>query len=32
MPWALYGGSGESLAEKKAGLERFAEDVIARMA
>jgi probable F420-dependent oxidoreductase len=32
MPWALYGGSGESLTEKKAGLERFAEDVIVRMA
>jgi len=31
MPWAFYGGSGESLAEKQAGLERFAEDVIVRM-
>ncbi|RMD86213.1 MAG: LLM class F420-dependent oxidoreductase [Candidatus Dadabacteria bacterium] len=32
LPWALYGSSPRcGLAEKKAGLERFAEDVIARM-
>jgi len=32
MPWAFYGGRGETLAEKQHGLERFAEDVISKMA
>jgi alkanesulfonate monooxygenase SsuD/methylene tetrahydromethanopterin reductase-like flavin-dependent oxidoreductase (luciferase family) len=31
MPWAFYGGAGDTLEEKAIGLERFAEDVIARM-
>ena len=31
MPWLFYSGAGESLEERKTGLERFAEDVIAKM-
>jgi alkanesulfonate monooxygenase SsuD/methylene tetrahydromethanopterin reductase-like flavin-dependent oxidoreductase (luciferase family) len=31
MPWAFYGGTGDTLAEKVNGLERFADDVIAKM-
>jgi probable F420-dependent oxidoreductase len=31
MPWFLYGGRGDSLADKKAGLERFGNDVIAKL-
>jgi probable F420-dependent oxidoreductase len=31
MPWALYGGSGDTLAEKQKGLERFADEIIAKM-
>lgn len=31
MPWAFYGGAGNTLEEKRAGLERFADDVIAKM-
>jgi len=30
-PWALYGGSHRSLADKRDGLRRFADDVIAKM-
>lgn len=31
LPWLFYGGSTGSLAEKKEGIARFAEDVISRM-
>jgi probable F420-dependent oxidoreductase len=31
VPWAFYAGTGESLEGKKDALERFAEDVIAKM-
>jgi alkanesulfonate monooxygenase SsuD/methylene tetrahydromethanopterin reductase-like flavin-dependent oxidoreductase (luciferase family) len=31
MPWAFYGGGGDTLEEKTNGLERFAEDVIAKL-
>ncbi len=31
MPWILYGGSTDSLEDKKTGMRRFAEDVIAKM-
>jgi len=31
MPWAFYGGTGDTLEEKRNGLERFADDVIAKM-
>ena len=31
MPWVLYGLSGESVADKLLGIERFANDVIAKM-
>jgi len=31
MPWALYGGSRDTLEQKTIGLERFSEDVIAKM-
>jgi probable F420-dependent oxidoreductase len=31
MPWYLYGGRPDSLADKKAGLERFGNDVIAKL-
>lgn len=31
LPWVFYGGSTHSLAEKKDGIARFADDVIARM-
>jgi probable F420-dependent oxidoreductase len=31
MPWLFYGGHTDSLEGKRAGIERFAEDVIARM-
>ncbi|MFQ5417445.1 MAG: TIGR03619 family F420-dependent LLM class oxidoreductase [Myxococcota bacterium] len=31
MPWALYEGSGDTLAEKQEGLERFADEIIAKM-
>ena len=31
MPWAFYGGAGETLDEKRNGLQRFADDVIAKM-
>jgi probable F420-dependent oxidoreductase len=30
-PWVLYGGSHRSLADKRDGLRRFADDVIAKM-
>jgi probable F420-dependent oxidoreductase len=30
-PWSLYGGSHRSLADKRDGLRRFADDVIAKM-
>jgi probable F420-dependent oxidoreductase len=30
-PWLIYGGSHRSLADKRAGLVRFADEVIARM-
>jgi probable F420-dependent oxidoreductase len=30
-PWSLYGGSHRSLADKRDGLKRFADDVIAKM-
>jgi probable F420-dependent oxidoreductase len=30
-PWTLYGGSHRSLADKREGLRRFADEVIARM-
>jgi len=32
MPWMLYGGPTEDVAQKVAGIERFAEDVIQKMA
>jgi probable F420-dependent oxidoreductase len=31
MPWLLYGGSSHSLADKRDGMRRFADDVIARL-
>lgn len=31
MPWAFYGGAANTLEEKRAGLQRFADDVIAKM-
>ena len=31
MPWLYYGGMTDSLEDKRAGLERFAEDVISRL-
>ncbi len=31
MPWLFYGGASDALDDKKNGLERFAEDVIAKL-
>ncbi|MEE8582015.1 MAG: LLM class F420-dependent oxidoreductase [Myxococcota bacterium] len=31
MPWLFYGGSTESLEDKRTGMRRFAEDIIAKM-
>jgi hypothetical protein len=31
MPWAFYGDAGDTLEGKRTGLQRFADDVIAKM-